>query len=595
MSKPRPRRMTRRQFLVTAGATLAGAALACGPGQEAATRVSTSMPAPKLTSVLTPTRPAAPSPTPTTPPANPADLVLLNGKVITVDAADTIAQAVAIKDGLIQAVGTNDQVHALVGSQTQIVELKGKAVTPGLIDPHNHMQVVGLMESSYVAFMPPKVKTLADLTKKLADALATKPKGEWLQGYFLSLGEGRLPNRHDLDPASPNHPVWILQQGGHYGSANSLAIKMSGITASTPNPTGGLIERDAKGEPTGVFYNHRAMDMLRRSIPQTTEQMVRNNIVSSQPMFAAWGVTSFQDNNVRGVDNIRIYSEAGKQTQMTLRGSVFYTLEWPQDLDKALGIEHFGDPYVRFAGYKFLLDGQALMAYCHQPHSGTRWDLPTWEPKSFRQAVRALHDSGLQICVHCIGDAAVDLTLDAYEEAMQANPRPDPRHRVEHAILTTPEATRRMKDLGVIASVNPTFIRVAGDYWPTVFGQERTARMIVTREWLSSGVHVTIGSDAPTTPWLAPQATLAAAISRLTVSNKILGPDQCMTIQEALRAHTIEAAYAVHEEKTKGSIQAGKLADLAVWNVDPYTASVQQLWNATIAMTFIGGKIVYQA
>jgi len=587
--------MTRRQFLVSAGTTLAGAALACGPGQEVATRVSTSPPAPTLTPAFTPTRPATPSPTPTTPPANPADLVLLNGKVITVDAADTIAQAVAVKDGLIQAVGASDKIRALVGSQTKVVELKGKTVTPGLIDPHNHMQVVGLMESSYVAFMPPQVKTLADLTKKLADTLATKPKGEWLQGYFLSLGEGRLPNRRDLDPASLNHPVWILQQGGHYGSANSLAIKMSGITASTPNPTGGLIERDAKGEPTGVFYNHRAMDMLRRSIPQSTEEMVRNNIVSSQPMFAAWGVTSFQDNNVRGVDNIRVYSEVGKQSQMTLRGAVFYTLEWPQDLDKALGVEHYGDPYVRFAGYKFLLDGQALMAYCHQPHSGTRWDLPTWEPKSFKQAVRALHDSGLQICVHCIGDAAVDLTLDAYQEAMQANPRPDPRHRIEHAVLTTPEATRRMKDLGVIASVNPTFIRVAGDYWPTVFGQERTARMIVTREWLQSGVHVTIGSDAPTTPWLAPQATLAAAVSRLTVSNKILGPSQCMTIQEALRAHTIEAAYAAHEEKAKGSIQTGKLADLAVWNIDPYTAPIQQLWNATIAMTFIGGKIVYQA
>jgi len=250
---------------------------------------------------------------------------------------------------------------------------------------------------------------------------------------------------------------------------------------------------------------------------------------------------------------------------------------------------------MRFAGFKFLLDGQPLMAYCHQPHNGVRWDTPTWEPQSFKDAVRALHDTGLQICVHCAGDAAVDLTLDAYEEAMNANPRPDPRHRLEHAILTTPQATQRIKDLGVVVSTQPQFIRVGGDHYTKVFGEERTRRVIVTREWLEAGIPLALSSDAPTTPWITPQVTLFGAVQRITFSNEVLGPDQALTIQEALRAHTMAAAYAGFEENSKGSIEVGKLADLAVWSEDPYTAPVQRLWQIPIEMTLVGGEIVHQA
>ena len=596
MSKSRSSRITRRQFLIGAGATLASSALACGPGQQAATRiVPTFSPTPSKPPTV-PTSPATPATALTASPTSSADMVLLNGKVITVDAADTIAQAVAVKDGLIQAVGSSDKIKALVGEKTKAVDLQGKAITPGLIDAHNHLQIVGLMDSYYTAFLPPEVKSIPELQKKLAEIIARTPKGEWIKGYYWTVGEGKTIKRQDLDAVSPDHPVWLMQQGGHYGSANSVAIKMAGITSATPNPTGGIIERDAAGQPTGVFYNHRAMDLLRKNIPLWTVDMARENILASQSRFAACGVTSFQDNNVRGTDVIATYLEVGKQRKMTLRCAVYYTLEWPQDLDRALKeIEHYQDPFMRFAGFKFLIDGQPPTAYCHQPHNGIQWNMPTWEPQSFKKAVRALHETGLQICVHCAGDAAVDLVLDAYAEAMKANPRPDARHRIEHAVLTTPEATRRMQDLGVVVSTQPQFLRSGGDYWETVFGAQRNKRAIVTREWLNAGVVVALGSDAPTTPWYTPQATLAGAVSRLTASGRVHEPDQRMTIQEALRAHTMGSAYAAHEEKIKGSIEVGKLADLAVWNQDPYAASVQQLWNASTAMTIVGGKIIHQA
>jgi predicted amidohydrolase YtcJ len=405
-----------------------------------------------------------------------------------------------------------------------------------------------------------------------------------------------LPTKHELDPVTSDHPVWLVQQGGHYGSANSLALQMAGITAATPDPPGGMIGRDPDGEPNGVFYNHRAMDLLRKVTPLYTTEDVRNNIASTQPLFASCGVTSFHDNNVRGVDNVATYLDVGKQGQMYLRGAVYYTLEWPTDLDRALyEMEHdYADDFMRFAGFKFLLDGQLTMAYCHEPHNGERWDMPTWDPQGFKDAVRALHDTGLQICVHCAGDAAVDLTLDAYEEAMDANPLPDPRHRIEHAVFTTPQATQRMKDLGVVVCTQPQFIRLGGDGYADIMGEERAKRAIVTREWLENDVVVALSSDAPSTPWYTPHATLIGAVARPTYSNKTYEPDQCLTIQEALRAHTMGSAYAGHEEHVKGSIEVGKMADLVVWSTDPYTATLKQLWEMVAEMTVVGGEIVHE-
>lgn len=177
---------------------------------------------------------------------------------------------------------------------------------------------------------------------------------------------------------------------------------------------------------------------------------------------------------------------------------------------------------------------------------------------------------------------------------MEANPRPDPRHRIEHAIITTPEATRRMADLGVVVSTQPQFIRLGGDGYAPMFGEERARRVIVTREWLDEGVHLALGSDAPTTPWYTPQITLFGALARVTLSNERFYPEQALTIQEALRAHTMGSAYAAHEEEIKGSIEVGKLADLAVWADDPYTVPNREIWQIPTDLTMVGGKIVYQ-
>jgi len=265
-------------------------------------------------------------------------------------------------------------------------------------------------------------------------------------------------------------------------------------------------------------------------------------------------------------------------------------------MEKVDQLDTYQDEFSRIAGYKFLIDGQSPTAFCHQPHNGTRWDMPTWDPEEYKKVIKTLHDTGLQICTHSIGDAAVDLVIDAYGGAMNANPRSDPRHRLEHVVLTTPQATPRMRDLGIIASTNPHFIFVGGDGYENIFGTERLARIMVIREWLNAGVHVTIGSDAPSVPFHHPAATMAGAISRITFSQKTMGGEQSMTFNEALRAHTIEAAYAAHEENIKGSLEPGKHADLVVWDKDPGSLSIKELANTTqVDMTMVGGKIVFQA
>jgi predicted amidohydrolase YtcJ len=419
--------------------------------------------------------------------------------------------------------------------------------------------------------------------------VAEANEGDWVQGYYWEVDP--LPKRADLDAISPDNPVWLMQQGGHYGSANSLALAIAGIDARTPNPEGGLIERDSAGEPTGVFYNHRAMDLLRQHAPQPTTEMMLNNLGFAEKMMTAAGVTSFHDCNAR-FQAIDAYLQAGQAQHMTMRGQVFYTLEWPGDLQRALNeIQPYTDDFMRFAGYKLLIDGQFPTWYTHEPHPGISWNMPTWETDNFKQTIGQLHDSGLQISVHCGGDAAVDLVLDAYELALNSNPRPDPRHRIEHATLTKASATQQAADLGVHISTQPQFVRFSRDIEANL-GADRAARIMVTREWVDAGINVALGSDTPTSPWYKPQVTLFGAVARLGADDKPFHPEQALTIQEALYAHTMGSARAAFEEQVKGSIEPGKFADLVVWSDNFYAVSPGDILKINADRTMINGKMV---
>ena len=579
------RQLTRRDLLKLVGAGVGGTILACRKGSGLVTD-----PGVNLSPVSVATQGAG-----TFPPGMLADMVLTNGNVLTVDPANTVAQAVAVSGDKILMTGTTEEILALAAPDAQIVDLAGRTVTPGLIDTHLHFRGYGLMTSYYTPFNPPDVIDIPGMQRMLADVIKGMQPGEWINGYYMALGDKPIPTKEDLDAVSPENPVFMMHIGGHWGTANSVAMEIADITPNTRSPEGGIIEK-INGELTGVFFNHRAMDVLRKVAPPITDGLVRQSIIDTQTLMASCGMTCFHDNNIRDVESVRAYQELSQQGDLFLRNNLYLTLEWPSDLDKIDQVDVIRNDVTRFAGYKFLIDGQGPTAYTHEPHNGHEWQMSTWEPQMFKDTVKSLHDTGLQICVHCIGDAATDLVLEAYEGAMNTNPRSDPRHRIEHAVLTAPESTQKMKDLDVVVSTQPAFIYLFGDGWQGLFGEKRMDRIMVTKEWLEAGLHMTIGSDAPSTPFYNPQATLAGAMSRYSFKQTPVGPDQALNFTEALRAHTIEGAYSGHQEQVLGSLETGKFADLVVWTYDPSQLTLKELaLTKTVDMTLVGGKAVYQA
>lgn len=590
--------LSRRDFLKFA-AGLGGAALACGQGKQVLEMTATPGPTPTTgpTATSGPTAPARP--TPTQSPAAAADTILVNGQVVTMDAADTVAQAVAIAGGQILKTGTDDDIRALAGPAAKVIDLRGRTLTPGLIDAHNHLSAVGLIGTAYIDINPPGVITIADLQAKIAEGVARTPAGEWVIAAGFIAFEGRMPDKHDLDPVSPNHPVMLINQGGHIGAVNSYALELAGVNANTPDPKFGVFVRDERGEPTGTLINHAAMDVFRRLWPADilSPETLERATVTPQAKFAAVGVTTFEDVNARGLPKVQAYFDVARRGEMTLRGYILNTIEYFQELQgrgEAIEAIRYEDDYMRFGGFKFLVDGAGAAAYTHEPTKGIAWDMATWDADQLKDAVGTLHAAGYQCAFHVVGDAAVDMALDAIEYAMNKNPRPDPRHRLEHVVLNTDAALQRTRDLGVVVSTQPQFIRLLGDYLQEVWGEERAQRMFPTRAWLDLGVPLALGSDSPTTPWYQPQITLAASLARLTATNKVVGEDQRLTIEEAMRAHTMGGAYAAFQENIKGSLEPGKMADLTVWTEDPYALSAPDLWRSTIDLTMVGGKVVYE-
>jgi len=544
-------------------------------------------------------------------PAVVADLVLRGGKVITVDPQDRTVSAVAIVGNRIAAAGTDQEIGRLAGPRTQIIDLKGRTLLPGFIDSHSHVEGLATSEHFLVPIQAPPLKDAGEIIAKLKERAATVPPGTWIvgQGTYNQV----MPTREQLDRELPQHPV-VLRWSAHDLLLNHMANEMAGLGRGTPDPKGmGRIERAANGEP--AILRDAGIEL---PLPQPTFEQMRDWIPATlRDFYLARGVTTVYDMSSPSTAH-KIYRELASKRQLPVRLRVNYIIP-AGDLnggknDVLAGLlkdqvrPESGDDWIRIGALKIILDGVwGTTAAVYRPvwkGSGT-----TWIPNNIGGASRTQevlnkqvlegHKAGWQVWVHANGDRAQDMVLTAYEAAQQAVPRPDARHRIEHFahFLTqdsarTEERLARMVRDKVIPAPQVAFLwRLTDENI-----KEPDVRFFAMATLLKHGLHPSGGSDTlgtqnfATNPWFS----ASVAVNRKTKYGKTVQPEEAVTVMDAIRMQTIWAAFAGFQEKDKGSIEVGKLADFAVVATDPLTAPPAQLADMQTDITILDGKIAYQ-
>ncbi|MFQ5877570.1 MAG: amidohydrolase [Acidobacteriota bacterium] len=531
----------------------------------------------------------------------PADLVLVGGAVVTMDPEAPEAEAVAVRSGLIAAVGADEAILALAGPSTRRIDLEGAMVVPGLIDAHAHVRSLGRRLAGLDLRGAGSVEEVA---RRVAARAAELPPGEWVTGggWDQNLWPGgRFPDHRPLTGAAPARPVWLTRVDGHAGWANRRAMELAGVTRDTPDPPGGTIERDERGEPTGVFIDN-ATDLIEAARPRPTREQIKSWIVSALRRCAAAGLTEIHDAGV-SEEEAAAYRELADEGRLPLRAYLMWSGMNGEPLERLLE----RPPLINYRNrvtlraVKLMIDGAmgsrgAAFFEDYADDPGNRGLLVT-PPEAIEAAAALALRRGYQVCTHAIGDRGIRLTLEAYEAALAAVPAEDPRPRIEHLQCTTREDIARLKRLGVIASMQPSHATSDMDWAEERIGAERGRGLYAWRWVLEAGVTIAAGSDFPVEPE-RPLIGIHSAVTRRDLDGRPPGgwhPEQAMSLDEALRAYTIGAAYAAFEENTKGRIAPGLWADLTVIEQDLRALPPERIPDAGIAYTIVGGEVVYEA
>lgn len=531
-----------------------------------------------------------------------ADLIITNAKVWTVDKSHPSAQAVAILGEHIVAVGSNADVEAWRGSKTQAIDAQGKLLLPGFDDAHVHF-VSGGSQLDYVQLND--AASPQEFTRRIGEKARSARPGEWILGGDwdeTKWSPAAIPTSKMIDSLTPATPVFVNRYDGHMGLANSAALKLAGITKDTPDPPGGTIVRDEAGNPTGVLKD-AAMDYLDKVIPALTHEQRTHAAKRALAHAAALGVTSVQDMNPDYAD-IAVYSELLERGELTTR--IYAAPLIPQVEDQAkLGIRHaFGSSVLRLGAVKAYADGSlgSGTAYFFEPFSdqpGNHGLLSAgMQPLSLmRERMMAADAAGLQICTHAIGDRGISMILDLYSELVQAHGSADRRLRIEHAQHMAEKDFARFAQLNVIASVQPYHAIDDGRWAELRIGHERASRTYAFRTFLQHGVRLALGTDWNVAP-LNPMLTVYAAVTRATLDGKNPNgwfPEQKLSVAEAIEAYTMGSAYAEFQEHVKGSITAGKLADMVLLSDDVFSIEPAQIRQVRVLKTILGGKVVWDS
>jgi len=563
-----------------------------------------------------------------------ADSVMMNGKVITVDKDFSIRQAVAVKDGRIIGVGTNDEVKALIGPNTKVLDIKGKSILPGINDSHGHPTFMGGIRPPLALDLGfPTIKTIGDMVETLRNKIETVQPGEWIRGFGWDQGyleeckndPAMLPRRKDIDPVSPDNPVAFTDFSGHTLLVNSKVLELAGITKDTPDPEGGEIERDpASGEPTGIFKELSAQALVSSVVPVYSREEKRAAILSAFKELNANGITSFTDAalgpggdvslyGVMSTECIDIYRELFNESRLTMRFTILLLFGEYGGLsyeDMKRGLETFQIPtspnreWIQLPGVKIFADGIPPTKTAWMNHEyigggcGTACVPGKTDEDKYHELVKMIvyaHKQGFQIGVHATGDRAINTVVDGFIKGLQEKPGGDPRHYIIHGDFTSPETARRMGEYNLGVAMQPTIKVKIADFMASIVGDERAAYQFPMRTLIDAGVNLTCSSDAPmTTPnW---RLGVQAAVLRESLdSGRVSGPEQCVTVKEAIRMYTINGAWQDHMEDIKGSIEVGKLADFCILGEDILTIDPHKICDIPVLMTIVGGKIVFDA
>ncbi len=530
-----------------------------------------------------------------------ADLILTNAKIWTVDPQHPTAQAVAILGERIVAVGSGSEVDAWRGPATRVIDAGGKLILPGFNDAHVHF-VSGGMQLDSIDLND--AASAQEFARRIAERAQHTPKGEWITGGDWDETKwtpSTLPTRELIDSVTPDTPVSVNRYDGHMVLVNTLVLKLAGITAQTPDPPGGAIVRDAHGEPTGALKD-AATGLVEKVMPGLTHERRLRAAQRALGHAASIGVTSVQDMNPEYAD-IAVYNELLERGQLTTR--IYAAPLIPQVDDQVkIGVRHaFGSSFLRIGALKAYADGSlgSATAYFFDPfvdqpdNRGLLSD--TMQPLSLmRERILKADAAGLQLCIHAIGDRGISTILDLYQDTENAHGPADRRWRIEHAQHMAEKDFDRFAKLHVIASVQPYHAIDDGRWAEKRIGHDRASRTYAFRTFLNHGVRLALGTDWNVAP-LDPMLTLYAATTRATLDGKNPGgwfPQQKLTIQEAVAAYTMGSAYAEFQEKEKGSITAGKLADLVMLSDDVFSIPAEKIREVKVLTTIVGGKITYE-
>lgn len=546
-----------------------------------------------------------------TPPEEPADLVLQNAHVVTMNRSAPEAEAIAVAGDRILAVGTNDDISRYVGDETNVIDLEGKTVIPGMIDAHVHFLGLG---NRLLQLDARNVRDKDEIIERVADHAAEAAPGEWIQGRGWDQNRWTVkefPTKEELDAASPENPVYLGRVDGHAAWVNSRALEIAGITKDTEDPPGGQIIRYASGEPAGTLVDN-AFRLVTPHIPAITEEQKRRAIALAVEECLSSGLTGVHEAGGYRED-IELYAEMMEADELDLRINEF--LRWPTDEQTLPHTYESLDYYLEqgpqiglhdnrltIRGIKMSIDGAmgsrgAALLEPYEDDPDNVGLLRLSEDEIYETILRGVK-AGFQVTTHAIGDRANRVVLDAMERALAETGAQNTRLRIEHAQVLHPDDVPRFAELGIIPSMQPTHCTTDMNWIATRLGEERTQYAYAWRSLLDSGVRIAGGSDAPVEP-VQPLPGIYAAITRRDLETGWPGedgwhPEQKVTREEALRMFTLDAAYAGFDEDLKGSLEPGKLADIVVLSKDIMTIPAEEILTTDVLMTFLGGKLVYE-